>query len=107
MDHVSDYSMVITTCGDKESAKKLADVLVAARLAACAQLFPIESIYVWNGEVCNENETMLLIKTKSALFDKLVAVIRENHTYEVPEIVKLPITGGLAEYLRWIDECVL
>jgi len=106
MVHESGYSMVITTCGDKESAKRLADVLVASRLVACAQLLPIESIYIWNGEVCNENETMILLKTKTLLFDKLEAVIRENHTYEVPEIIELPITDGLPEYLRWISECV-
>ena len=102
-----EYIMVITTCSDKESAKRLANVLVGERLAACAQLTPIESIYAWKGEVCIENETMLLLKTKEALFDKLVAVIKENHLYEVPEIVQLPITSGLPEYLSWMDETLL
>ena len=102
-----DYSMVITTCADRESAKRLASAVVSSRLAACAQLIPIESIYVWSGEVCNEEETMLVMKTKTALFDKLSAEIKSNHGYEVPQIIRIPITGGLPEYLNWIDETIL
>ena len=101
-----EYTMVITTCADKASAKQLANIIVQQRLAACAQLIPIESVYVWEGEVCSEDETILLIKTKTALFDKLSAAIIENHSYEVPEIIKLPITGGHPDYLSWIDETI-
>jgi len=100
------YSLVITTCADRESAKRLADLIVGQRLAACVQLFPIESVYVWNGEVCHQNETVMFIKTRAALSEKLAAAIRENHSYEVPEIIELPIIGGLPEYLRWIDETI-
>jgi len=100
------YAMVITTCANKESAKRLAEIIVQERLAACAQLIPIESVYVWEGKVCNENETLLFLKTKANLFDKLASVIRENHPYDLPEIIKLPIAGGLPEYLNWIDETV-
>jgi len=100
------YMMILTTCADKESAKRLAEVLVRTRLAACAQLLPIESIYLWKGEVCEENETMLLLKTKTVLKDKLMDAIKKNHSYEVPEFIHLPITGGSPEYLAWIDECV-
>ena len=96
--------MVITTCPDREPAKRLADILVRQGLAACAQLFQIESVYTWKGEVCNENETMLYIKTKTALFDKVSAAIRENHTYEVPEVIQIPITDALPDYLNWIGE---
>jgi len=98
--------MVITTCADKDSAKSLANIIVQQRLAACAQLVPIESVYVWDGKVCNENEVLLFIKTKTALYDKLAAAIVEHHEYEVPEIIRLPIVGGLPEYLSWIDETV-
>jgi periplasmic divalent cation tolerance protein len=102
---MSEYSMVITTCGDKESAKRLAEVLIGERLAACVQMFPVESIYFWQGEVCNDNEIVLFIKSRAALFEKLSVKIRENHSYEVPEIIQLPIVDGLPEYLRWIDNC--
>ena len=103
MDCNGEYSLVITTCADKITAKQLAAAIVQRRLAACVQLFPIESIYVWNGEVCNDNEAVLFIKTKTNLFENLAAAIRENHSYDVPEIIRLPIDGGLPEYLRWID----
>ena len=106
MSCTGEYLLVTTTCADKESAMRLADVLIEARLAACVQLMPIESVYVWKNEVCNENEILLLIKTKTALYDKLADVIRKNHPYEVPELIQLPITGGSPEYLRWIDDCV-
>jgi len=98
------YSVVITTCADNESAKRLAGVLVSERLAACIQLFPIESVYFWKGEVCCEGEIVLFIKTKTDLFDRLSSAIVEHHSYELPEIIRLPITGGLPEYLWWISE---
>lgn len=106
MENEHGYSLVTSTCADKESAKAIAGLLVERRLAACVQIFPIESLYVWQGGVCDDNEVILLIKSKPELFDEIAAVIKENHSYEVPEVVQLPITGGLPEYLRWIDETV-
>jgi len=99
------YSLIITTTANKESAKEIARLLVEKKLIACGQIFPIESIYFWQGKVCEENETMLLIKSRTALFDRIKAVIKENHSYEVPEIVQIPITDGLPEYIKWIDDC--
>ena len=98
------YSVVITTCGDRELAKRLSYMLVELRLAACVQIFPVESVYVWKDSVCNDDEFVLLIKTRAELFDELVSAIRENHSYEVPEIIQIPITDGLPEYLAWISE---
>ena len=97
----TDYSIITATYPDKESAKRTAKLLVEQRLAACVQIFPIESVYLWQGEICDECEVMLLVKSRVALFDKIVAVIRENHSYEVPEIAQVPITDGLPEYLKW------
>jgi len=98
--------MAISTCADTATAKEIANALVGGRLAACVQMMPIESIYAWQGKVCDEGEIALLIKTKVGLFDKIVAAIKGIHPYEVPEIIQLPITGGSPEYLRWIDGCV-
>ena len=69
-------------------------------------MLPIESVYLWKGEICDEHEIALLIKSKAELFDKITAAIKENHPYEIPEIIQILITGGLPEYLNWIDECV-
>ena len=105
MGEKSKYSIVISTCADKESAKAIAKLLIEERLVSCVQMLPVESIYVWQEKVCEDNEIVLLIKTKIALFEKISATIRENHTYEVPEIIQIPITDGLPEYLQWIDSC--
>jgi len=99
------YSIIITTTADKDSARKIAKLLVEKRLAACVQMFPIESIYYWQDKICEENEITLFIKSKTALFEEIKAAIRENHVYEVPEIIQIPITNGLPEYLKWIDDC--
>jgi len=98
-----EYSIIITTAADKESAKKIAWLLVEKRLAACVQMFPIESIYFWQDKICEENETILIIKSQTALFDEIKTAIKEIHSYEVPEIIQIPITNGLPEYLKWIE----
>ena len=102
----NDNSIIIATYPDKEAAKKVAGLLVEERLAACVQIFPIESIYSWEGKIFDENEIMLFIKTKTSLFNKVSAFIRKNHSYDVPEIIQIPITDGLPEYLRWIGDNV-
>jgi len=102
----NEYSIIITTFNDKNSAKKTAKLLVERRLAACVQMFPIESVYLWENEICEDNETVLFIKSKAELYDQIVASVKENHSYEVPEIVQIPVTAGLPEYLKWIDNCI-
>ena len=99
-----EYVIIITNYPDKDSAKCIARLLVEQRLAACAQMFPIESVYAWKEEIYNEQEVMLFIKSKGTLYDKIAKTIRENHSYEVPEIVQIPIVNGLPEYLRWIAD---
>ena len=105
MGNKNEYVMVITTCGEKETAKSIAKLLVEKRLAACVQMLPIESVYLWEGNVCDDNEIALLIKAKTMMFDKIAETIKKNHNCEVPEIIQIPITDGLPEYLKWIDEC--
>ena len=100
----NEYSIIITTAGSKDTAKKIANLLVEKRLAACAQTFPIESVYSWQGKIHEDNEIALFIKSKTALFDKIAAAIKANHEYEVPEIIQIPVTNGLPDYLKWIDE---
>ena len=102
---MTNYTIITTTYPHKDTAKHTAKLLVERSLAACVQLLPIESIYSWQGEVCVESEVKLLIKSRVDLFDKITELIKENHTYEVPEIVQIPITNGSAEYLSWIGEC--
>jgi periplasmic divalent cation tolerance protein len=94
--------LVLTTVGTKQFASDLAHSIVNARLAACVQMQSIQSVYRWKDEVCAEPEWLLAIKTTEARYADLEQHIRANHSYETPEIVRLPITGGSREYLAWI-----
>jgi len=98
------YSVIITTYEHKQEAEALARMLVDERLAACVQMFPIESVYFWKDQVRDGAETVLFIKTKTVLYDQIEAKIKDHHPYEVPEIIQIPITAGLPEYLDWIDD---
>ena len=95
---------VITTTGTKQDANKVARALIEARLAACVQLLPVESHYVWKGEQMAEPEVMLLIKTRAGLFETAIARIKALHPYEVPEIVAQAFTAGFGPYLDWIAD---
>lgn len=94
--------VVLTTTSSREDARTLAGKLVENRLAACVQLMPIESVYSWKGAVQSDNEILLLIKTRRELYAALEAFIRQMHSYEVPEIIQLPVDAGSDAYLRWM-----
>jgi periplasmic divalent cation tolerance protein len=100
------YIVVLTTVGTKQFANDLAQSIVEARLAACVQIQAVQSVYRWKGKVCAEPEWLLAIKTADAKYVELEQHIRANHSYETPEIVRVPIAGGSREYLAWIGECV-
>lgn len=100
------YILVLTTVGTKQFASDLAHSIVSARLAACVQMQSVQSVYRWKGEVCAEPEWLLAIKTTEGRYAELERHIRANHSYETPEVVRLPIVGGSGEYLDWIADCV-
>ena len=99
-----DAGIITTTVPDRATARRLADALLEERLAACVQLLDIESHYVWKGERAAEAEVMLLIKTRTVLFERTMARIRALHPYETPEIVAQPFSAGFAPYLDWIAD---
>lgn len=103
-EHSTNYGIVLVTAGSETEAETIATQLVEARLAACVSLTPIRSIYVWKGEVHRDPEWQLVIKTDLRQYDRLEAKIRELHSYEVPEMIALPIVCGSASYLNWIAE---
>jgi len=97
--------LVLCTCPDKEVADKLAARLVEAGLAACVnQVSGISSTYMWQGELQQDHEELLLIKTSPAVWDELEAEISRLHPYELPEIIAVPITRGSEKYLQWISQ---
>jgi len=102
----SGYAMVLTTTATEAQATALARSIVEAGLGACVQIEAIRSVYRWQGEVRDEPEWRLAIKTTAQRYADLERHIRGNHSYETPEIVWVEIAGGSEEYLRWIEECV-
>jgi len=101
-----DCCMVITTFADDANGQKIIDALLAARLAACVQVMPIQSFYHWQGKVNRDTEKLVLIKTKRSLYAQVQKTILAHHAYEVPEIIQVPITDGFPGYLRWLrTEC--
>jgi periplasmic divalent cation tolerance protein len=101
----TEHVVVLTTAPSDEEAQKLATELVEARLAACAQVTsPIRAIYRWEGQVWNEAEWQIWIKTAADRVDAIVEWLPAHHSGEVPELIVLPITGGWDRYLDWIIE---
>ncbi len=99
------YIVVLITVPDLNTGKNLADLLVKEKLAACVNISSkINSIYYWQGNIENDNEHLLIIKTRQDKFDELVDTVKKNHPYSVPEIIALPIVLGYKDYLTWIDE---
>jgi periplasmic divalent cation tolerance protein len=100
----SGQGVLLTAVPSQEDARRLARMLVEEKLAACVQLLPIESFYRWDGKVQNEAEVLLLVKTRTALFDTAIARIKAAHPYAVPQIVGWPFSAGHPPYLNWIDD---
>lgn len=96
--------IIQTTCADKIEARKIAMMLLNKKLAACIQITNIESFYVWNDEICNDDEKLLTIKTKKENFEKIKRKIKEIHSYDLPEIICIDITDASKKYLKFIDE---
>jgi len=98
-------SVVLVNAGNAQQAETIAQSLVSEKLAACVNIVsPIRSIYRWKGEVQTETEHMMIIKTRANLVAKVEARVRELHSYEVPEVIALPIDAGSKPYLDWIFE---
>lgn len=98
------YRLVVTTCPDSAAAEALARPLVEGGLAACVTIVPgALSLYEWEGKVQREQECLLFIKTRGDLYKRVETTIRENHPYELPEVIAVPIEAGLPDYLAWID----
>ena len=100
----SKHLLVLTTCPGTITAKKIANDLVIAKLAACVQIIPgVQSFFRWVGKVDNSEEILLLIKTTADRYPALQDRITSLHPYDLPEIVTIPINGGLEGYLAWIE----
>jgi periplasmic divalent cation tolerance protein len=99
----SSFSQVITTCGGKEEAERIAMRLVEQRLAGCVQMFAIESVYRWEGVVERAQEWMLICKIMASDYKEVEAAIRSAHSYSTPEIIEIGIERGAQAYLAWLE----
>ena len=97
------YCVAMTTCGSTKTARELARGIVEAQLAACVQLLEMQSFFRWEGAIQDDDEVLLLMKTRRDRLEALEAFIDAHHEYDVPELVVLAAQGGSSEYLAWID----
>jgi periplasmic divalent cation tolerance protein len=101
---MSEHLAVFITAGSHEEADRIAQALVAERLAACVNIIPgVTSVYRWEGTIQRDQEWLLVVKSRSPRLDALVRRVQALHSYDVPEIIAMPLTGGNEAYLHWID----
>jgi periplasmic divalent cation tolerance protein len=97
--------VVFVTTGTEEEAHKIAELLLAKRKAACVNIVSkVDSSFWWQGKLDSARESLLIIKTRASLLHEVIELVKSVHSYEVPEIIALPIVGGNEDYLKWIDD---
>jgi len=105
---MGEISIVFVTAGNEEEAATIARSVVEQRLAACASIVPlIRSVYRWQGQIHDEQECLVIIKTATSQYEALQERVRELHSYEVPEIISFPVARGLPQYLDWVRKAGL
>lgn len=98
--------LIITTLPGQEEAERLAHSLVEQKLAACVNIHgPMTSVYSWKGKIEHDTERQLVIKTTAACYQAVENFIKQEHPYELPEILALPVSGGLSGYTEWVNSC--
>ena len=101
---MTDKIVVFSACSTLDEARRIARKLIEERLASCVNLTPgVRSLYRWKGEIEEADECLLVIKSSRDLFDRLRLELEKAHTYEVPEVVAVPILAGSPNYLNWLD----
>lgn len=101
------HIVILVTAANSKEAQRIAAGLIKHKLAACVNIIRgIESVFRWKGRVEKATEVLLMIKSKRSLLPGIIKAVRAAHSYEVPEIIALPIVGGERKYLRWIDDSV-
>lgn len=97
--------VILITASIDEEAEKIANKLLTQRKAACVNIIPkVQSLFWWKGELDSADEAVLIVKSKASLVDEIVSLVREFHSYEVPEVIALPLIGGNPDYLNWMSD---
>ena len=101
----TDRIVVLITTASEEEAHKIAKLLLKEKKAACVNIVPrVDSLFHWKGEIDSAHESLLLVKTRASLLPEVISLVKQAHSYDVPEIIALPIIGGSEEYLTWLDK---
>ncbi len=104
MEEFADIVLFITTA-DAEEARRIADLLVKERKAACVNIVPgVSSLFWWQDKVESAQESLLIVKSRASVLNQIVDLVKQHHSYDVPEIIALPIIGGNPDYLDWIGK---
>ena len=102
---MADEIIVLITAASKDEATRIGTALVNEHIAACANIVPqIRSLFFWEGKAQDESETLIIVKSRLPLLDRIIARVKELHSYSVPEVIALPVIGGSPEYLRWLQD---
>ena len=97
--------VIFITTGTEAEAHKIAELLLGQKKAACVNIVPrVDSSFWWQGKLNSAQESLLIIKTTASLLSEIIELVKSVHSYEVPEIIALPIIGGSEDYLKWIDD---
>jgi len=100
----TDRIVVLITAGSQEEGHRIATLLVSENKAACVNIVPgVDSLFRWQGELDSARESLLVVKTRASLFPQIVELVKGLHSYDVPEIIALPIIAGSEDYLNWLD----
>jgi periplasmic divalent cation tolerance protein len=100
--------VLYVTASSREEAEKIAANLVETKLAACCNIVQgVNSIYFWDGKVNNDNEALMIIKSRESLIERIASRVKELHSYKVPEVIALPIVGGSSDYIKWVLESTI
>ncbi len=99
------FIIIHITTKDEAEARKLAQLLLDHKKAACVNIVPkIDTLYRWKGKIETGNECLMLVKTRASLLDDIISLVKTNHSYELPEVIATPISGGNPDYLDWLGE---
>ncbi len=100
-----EHVVVFITAATADEAQSISKILVSRRKAACVNIVPqVNSTFWWQGKIESADEALLIVKTKATLLEELIELVKQNHSYDVPEIIALPIIGGNRDYLQWLDD---
>ena len=103
----NDYAVLLVTAKDIPEAQKIADGLLRAKLVACANIVPgVQSLFWWQGKIDQANEVLLVLKTKAERIKEIITKVKSLHSYDVPEIIAVPIIAGAEDYLKWLADSV-